>query len=90
MDKEHLDLLKKIEELTANLNKLFSKNGKPVFSRYPLTFALLIIFGATMVAQGVKDLILKIPFFNDRPLPMILIGIIVLIVTGSLYRKLDK
>jgi len=90
MDKYQIDLLKKVEDLTRELNRLFSEKGKSVFSRYPLTFALLVIVGATMVSQGIKDLLLEVPFFKDQPLSMLLIGMIVLIITGTLYKKLNK
>lgn len=90
MDKYQIDLLKKVEELTAKLNELFGKKGKSVFSRYPLTFALLVIFGATMVSQGIKELLLEIPIFKNSPLTMLLVGILVLLITGTLYKKLEK
>lgn len=90
MDKEQLDFLKKIEELTSKLNQLFNEKGKSVFSRYPLTFALLVVFGVTMVTQGVKDLLLEIPFLKNQPLIMLVGGILILIITGTLYKKLKK
>lgn len=88
--KEEIDLLKKIEDLTAKLNQVFGEKGKYVFIRYPLTFALLIIFGATMVSQAVKELLLEIPLFKNSPIAMLLIGLLVLIITGTLYKKLKK
>ncbi|MFA6251015.1 MAG: hypothetical protein WC603_00065 [Candidatus Paceibacterota bacterium] len=90
MDKEQIDLLKKVEGLTAKLNQLFNEKGKSVFSRYPLTFALLVVFGVTMVTQGIKDLLLEISLFKNQPLVMLIIGIIILIITGTLYKKLKK
>jgi uncharacterized membrane protein HdeD (DUF308 family) len=90
MEKEHLDLLKKMEELTARLNQIFSEKGKSVFARYPMTFALLVVFGVTMVSQGVKDLLLEIKIFENQPWIMLVAGIIVLIITGTLYKKLNK
>lgn len=90
MDKEQLDLLKKVENLTSRLNESFGKKGKSVFERYPLLFALLVIFGATMMSQGVKEIILEIPFFKTNPLSMFLFGVFILIATGTLYKKLEK
>ena len=90
MDKNELDLLKKIEDLTAQMNKSFKERGDMIFSRYPLTFALLVIFGATLVSQGMKDFMLKIPFFQNQPLIMLLTGIVILLLTGTLYKKLKK
>ena len=90
MHKEEIDVLKKVEDLTAKINQLFSEKGKNVFSRYPLLFALLIVFGVTMVTQGIKDLLSEISFFQDKPLTMLLIGLLILIITGTLYKKLEK
>lgn len=90
MDKEQLDLLKKVEELTSKLNESFSKKGKSVFERYPLAFALLVIVGATMMSQGVKELIMQVSFLKTNPLLMFVTGIVILIITGTLYKKLEK
>jgi hypothetical protein len=90
MDKDQIDLLKKVEELTGKLNQTFEEKGKSVFSRYPLTFALLVVFGVTMVSQGVKDLLFRITFLKNEPLIMLFAGIIVLLITGTLYKKLNK
>jgi hypothetical protein len=90
MNKEQLDPLKKVEELTSKVNESFSKNGKSVFERYPLAFALLVIVGATLMSQGIKGLLFQISFLNNHPLIMFLLGIFILIITGTLYKKLDK
>jgi len=90
VDKEQIDLLKKVEALTAKLNETFGKKAKSVFSEYPLTFALLVVFGATMVSQGIKDLLLEITFLKNQPLIMLFTGIIILVITGTLYKKLKK
>jgi len=90
MNKNEIDLLKQVEELTAKLNQLFSEKGRMVFSRYPLTFALLVVFGVTMVTQAVKDLLIKIPFLKNEPIIMLVMGILILIFTGTLYKKLKK
>jgi hypothetical protein len=90
MDKDQIDLLKKAEEVTAELNKLFHKKGRPIFSRYPVLFALLVIFGATLVSQGIKELIFEVPFFNGHPFIMFTFGILILIITGTLFKKLGN
>ena len=87
---EKIDILKKIEELTARVNQIFGEKSRNVFSRYPLTFALLILFGVTMVTQGIKDLLLEVPLFQNKPFIMLLAGLIVLAITGTLYKKLKK
>ena len=47
-----IDVLKKIEDLTARLNEIFGKKGRHIFGRYPLTFAILIFFGVIMGYMG--------------------------------------
>ncbi|MEI7810747.1 MAG: hypothetical protein WCI41_04330 [bacterium] len=88
--KEEIDLLKKAEDLTAGLNKKLGKRSKNVFGRYPLTFALLIFFGVVMVTEGVKDILKEIPYFENNPWVMLLIGLLILAITGTLYKKLGK
>ncbi|HAQ02404.1 hypothetical protein A2467_00205 [Candidatus Nomurabacteria bacterium RIFOXYC2_FULL_36_8] len=90
MNKEQLDPLKKVEELTSKANEVFGKRGKSVFERYPLAFALLVIVGATLMSQGIKELIFKVSFLKEQPLTMFLAGIVILVITGTLYKKLDK
>ena len=90
MDKEQLDLLKKVEDLTAKINHLFKEKGHSVFSRYPLTFALLVVLGATMFSQGIKEILLEIPMFQNKPFLMLAVGIVILTITGTLYKKLSK
>ena len=90
MNKEELDLLKKAEEATDEINKYFHKKGKSVFNRYPVIFALVVVVGATLMSQGIKGLLFEIPLLNNSPLLMFLLGILLLIITGTLYKKLDK
>ena len=90
MDIYQADLLKKVEDLTDRLNANFSTKGKSVFSRYPLTFALAVIFGISMVGEGVKGLLKEVPLFSNSPLIMLIVGFLILVLTGTLYKKLDK
>ncbi len=90
MENHNLDLLKRFEDFTSNINEIFKARTRSVFARYPLTFALLIVFGVTMVSEGVKEILIHIGFLKDRPWVMLVGGIVVLIFTGTLYKKLDK
>lgn len=90
MEKEELDILKRVEDMTIKINQLFNEKGKSVFSRYPLTFAILIVFGVTMVTEGMKGLLSEIVFFQSNPLIMFIVGLFILIITGTVYKKLGK
>ncbi len=60
------------------------------FKRYPLTFGLLALFGAMMVSEGLKGLLEKIGFLNDQPLYLLFSGLLILLILGSVYKKLNK
>jgi hypothetical protein len=89
-NKYEIDLLKRIERLTEEVNEMMMVRSKSVFTRYPLTFALLILFGVVAVGEGAKGILEQIPFFANSPLYLLAFGLIILIVTGTLYKKLDK
>ena len=90
MTNENIDILKKVEELTAKVNETFGEKGRLFFVRHPLTLAILVVFGVTMVTEGSRLLLLEIPFLQNNPFTMLLIGLFVLIITGTLYTKLQK
>ena len=90
MNKDELDLLKKVEELTSRLNDLFGQKSRPLLTRYPLVFTLLVIFGAIMISEGMRGILAEVVFFQIHPLVMLGIGILILILTGTLYKKLKN
>jgi hypothetical protein len=88
--RDHLDLLLHIERLTEELNDKMNARSKFVLRRYPLTFAIFILFGVVAVSEGVKGIIERVEFLNGHPWTMFLLGLIILLLVGSVYRKLDK
>ena len=84
------DLLREVERLTEEVNNMVGKQGRPVFRRYPLTFALLALFGAIAVSEGVKGIVSSILVFENNPWYLFLIGLAILVFTGTLYKKLKK
>lgn len=85
-----LDLLRHIERLTEMVNRMVETKGRSVFNRYPLTFALLVLFGAIAVGEGVKGILQSIRVLNSNPWYLLIIGLVILIFTGTLYKKLNK
>lgn len=84
------DPLRHIESLAESTNASMNNRSRTVFRRYPLTFTLLTLLGATALHEGVKGIIDSIHIFEGHPFYLILIGLVVLIITGTLYKKLDK
>ena len=87
--KVNLNILEHVEHLSREINKMMALRTRSVFRRYPITFALLVLIGVLAVSEGIKG-ILKSFGFLDNPWYLLIIGLIILIFTGRLYKKLDK
>jgi hypothetical protein len=88
--RDQLDLLLHIEKLTEELNRRMSTHSRFVLRRYPLTFAIVALFGVVAVSEGVKGVMAETGLLDVEPLHLLLLGILILVVLGSVYRKLDK
>ena len=84
------DPLHEVEQLTMKVNNLMEKRAKNVFGKYPLTFSFLVLFGVMSVLHGFDDIIFKIPLLNEHPIIIFAVGMLFLIFTGTLYKRLDK
>lgn len=69
--------------------KALGKKRKDVFERFPLLFTLLGSFGLVATFYGFERLIDQIDIFADNPLILLGTGLLILIFTGSLYKKLQ-
>ena len=85
-----LDILRHIEILSDKVNSIMALGTKSVFKRYPLTFTILILVGVVAVSEGVKHILLNMTFFDNHPWRLLFVGLVILIATGTLYKKLDK
>ena len=85
-----LDILRHIEILSDKVNSIMALGTKSVFKRYPLTFTILILVGVVAVSEGVKNLLLNMTFFDNHPWRLLFVGLVIIVATGTLYKKLDK
>lgn len=69
------------------INKL-TKQRDSVFKRFPLLFALLGTFGVVTTYYGFQHIIQQIPLFANNPYFTLVVGLSVLMLTGTLYKKL--
>jgi hypothetical protein len=86
---DRLDVLLHIERLTEELNKQMSSRSRFVLRRYPLTFGLLALFGVVAVSEGAKG-ILEEAGLLQSPAQLLFIGLFILLILGSVYKKLEK
>ncbi len=72
---------KKIEETVAPVRK-------HVLKRFPVLFLLLVTFGVTATISGIEGLMLQVVFLQNNPAAVLIIGLGLLVLTGTLYKKL--
>lgn len=88
--KDQIDVLRHIENIALNIDKGMATRSRSILHRYPLTFIFLTLFGVVAVSEGVKGILEEIPLFNNHPFYTFYVGVFILVLTGSLYKKLGK
>lgn len=83
MKKEKTEQVKR-----ADLVGRFAKEKRNAFNRYPLLFALLAAFGIVITNNGIQGIIGKFPWLDNNPYITLVVGIVILLFTGTLYKKL--
>jgi hypothetical protein len=84
------DPIQEMEKVVREVHDTAGKYARPVFRRYPLLFAFLIVFSAAAILDGFRLFTDEIPLFKEHPIYLIIIGILALLFTGKLYESLDK
>lgn len=69
------------------LHKLIEQRDS-VFKRFPLLFTLLGTFGLVTTFYGFQHIIQNISILANNPYIALSVGVLVLILTGTLYKKL--
>jgi hypothetical protein len=57
--------------------------------RYPLFFGMAVTFGLVATFYGFEGLINKVTWLQENPWATLLVGVTVLIITGTAYKKLN-
>lgn len=80
------------QQLLAKEKQLAQKIGqgrRAVFERFPLVFTLLGAFGLVATFYGFERLIDQIDLLSNNPYILLGTGLLTLIFTGTLYKKLQ-
>jgi hypothetical protein len=59
-----------------------------LFKRFPVIALLLVTFGVSATFFGVERMLSDIAFLDKHPILIFLLGILLLTVSGRLYKKL--
>ena len=87
MSSEHDDPEKSKDLSLETLHRLIEQRDS-VFKRFPLLFTLLGTFGVVTVFYGAQRIMEKIPLVANNPYIALIVGVIILLLTGTLYKKL--
>lgn len=79
---------KKHENDTHNPINEFKVARKHAFARFPLLFTLLGTFGVVATMYGFNGILENIPLLVNNPYISLVIGLSILVFTGTLYKKL--
>lgn len=85
-----LDILKHLEDLSHQINQLINPRAETVWKRYPVAFGLFILIGGIFLHEGLKGIISDLGLLAWNPLYLSLIGLAILVITGTIYKKLEK
>lgn len=89
----NIEELRRREQAIIEQEKILStklaQGKQAVFARFPLIFTLLGSFGLVATFYGFERLIDKVALFSENPVALLLTGIAILILTGTLYKKLQ-
>lgn len=84
--------VKTVEKTVGTVEKTVETVAAParesLLKRFPVVFTLLVTFGISTTFLGLEQLVLQIPFLSEHPLLMLGVGVGVLSLTGTLYKKL--
>jgi hypothetical protein len=61
---------------------------KEVLRRFPILFLLLVTAGVTATVTALEQLLFQVTFLQNNPSVLLIIGLALLVFTGTLYKKL--
>lgn len=83
-----LNAPQKVREAEARVVDRLLKRRQSAFQRFPLLFTMLTTFGLVATLYGFERLIDKVEYLSDNPFILLGVGLVTLIITGTLYKKL--
>jgi hypothetical protein len=78
-----------VEELTRETDKLVEPYRRSVFRRFPTLFMILVTFGVAATFFGFERIIAETSWLGERPWYILGVGLLTLVLTGRLYKKLE-
>jgi hypothetical protein len=84
-----LDAVDSMVTTTAQQFDSFAEPMRKSFAeRYPTLFLMIATFGLSATFLGIEQLLLSIGLFARHPMLILVLGVVTLMLTGTLYKKL--
>lgn len=87
---KEIDLLEKVEEVVKETSERAEKKNREVFKKYPIIFSALSLMGFLSVLYGFERILDQFSFSTENPWAVLVFGLIVLLITGTLYKWLQN
>lgn len=81
--------IKKLEAMGGSLSGKAKQLRDSAFTRFPVVFVLLSTFGLVATLYGFEKVIDDTTFFAENPKMILLVGLLTLTFTGTLYKRLN-
>lgn len=80
---------KTVNRVEKELETVLQPVQKTAFARFPILFMLATTFGVSCTIFSFERILMEISYVYERPFIMLIIGVGVLTLTGTLYKKLS-
>ena len=78
-----------VTKATTEVDTYLSPIRTSVLKRFPILCSLLTTFGVATTFLGFEKIVSNVPFLDQNPIIMLILGISILAATGTLYKKLS-
>lgn len=77
-----------VQKTEEKLEDVVAPVRKSVIKRFPTLFLLLVTLGITATTTGMQQILLEFQLLQEHPSIVLIIGLALLVLTGTLYKKL--
>lgn len=82
------DMSEIVKKTESRVEEVVAPVRQRVFKRFPVIFILLTTFGVTATISGMERLLFQFNILQNNPGIVLVIGLMILILTGTLYKRL--
>jgi hypothetical protein len=76
--------------LPESVHEAFARHRQSAFQKHPFFFSTIGLLGLVATWQGFDDVMERVRYFDAYPGSLLIAGLIILLLTGRLYRQMDR